>query len=79
MLTHDDFTEIKKVLDDRYVMQSDCNDIQERNNKRFANDDKRIEKQEEFNAGLKKLGWAIFSILVSEMVLSLLSLLHNVS
>lgn len=42
-LNHEDFTEIKKVLDDRYVLQSDCNDTQEKINKKFANDDKRIE------------------------------------
>ena len=33
MLTRDDFKEIKKELDDRYVLQSDCNDKQEAVNK----------------------------------------------
>ena len=42
-LTHEDFTEIKKVLDDRYVKIEDCNEKQERVNNKFANDDKRIE------------------------------------
>lgn len=42
-LTHDDFTEIKRVLDDRYVRIEDCNEKQEIVNKKFANDDKRIE------------------------------------
>ena len=42
-LTHDDFTEIKKVLDDRYVLQSDCNENQNLLNKKLAKDDKRIE------------------------------------
>lgn len=42
-LTHEDFTEIKKVLDDRYVRIEDCNEKQEAVNKKFANDDKRIE------------------------------------
>lgn len=42
-LTHDDFTEIKRVLDDRYVRIEDCNEKQESVNKKFANDDKRIE------------------------------------
>ena len=43
MLTHDDFTEIKKVLDDRYVLQSDCDTAQREVNKKFSKDDKRIE------------------------------------
>lgn len=42
-LNHDDVMELKKVFDDRYVLQSDCNDNQERVNKKLANDDKRIE------------------------------------
>ena len=42
-LTHEDFTEIKKVLDDRYVKIEDCYEKQERVNNKFANDDKRIE------------------------------------
>ena len=43
MLTHDDFTEIKKVLDDRYVLQSDCDTAQREVNKKFFKDYKRIE------------------------------------
>lgn len=42
-IDHSDFEIIKRELDDRYVLQSDCNDTQERVNKKFANDDKRIE------------------------------------
>jgi hypothetical protein len=43
MITHDDITEIKRVLDDRYVLKSDCSDKQESVNKKFSSDDKRIE------------------------------------
>lgn len=42
-VTHDDIQELKKVFDDRYVLQSDCDSIQAGINKKFANDDKRIE------------------------------------
>lgn len=42
-LTHDDIMEIKKVLDDRYVKQDYCDEQQNKNFKRFANDDKRID------------------------------------
>ena len=78
-LTHEDITEIKKVLDDRYVMQSDCNDIQANNNKKFAFDDKRIEKQEEFIGGLKKFGWAIIVVLIGEFTISLLNLIKDLN
>ena len=42
-LTHEDIQELKKVFDDRYVMQADCDATQAQMNKKFANDDKRIE------------------------------------
>ena len=42
-ITHEDITELKKVFDDRYVLQSDCDNTQQKINSKFANDDKRIE------------------------------------
>lgn len=42
-LTHEDIQELKKVFDDRYVLQSDCDTVQQKINSKFANDDKRIE------------------------------------
>ena len=42
-ITHEDITELKKVFDDRYVLQSDCDATQQKINSKFANDDKRIE------------------------------------
>ena len=42
-ITHEDVQELKTVFDDRYVLQSDCNEKQENVNKKFANDDKRID------------------------------------
>ena len=42
-LTHEDITEIKRVLDDRYVKITDCDTRQESITKKFANDDKRID------------------------------------
>ena len=42
-ITHEDLQLLKKELDDRYVLQRDCNEIQEGVNKKFANDDKRID------------------------------------
>lgn len=42
-ITHEDMQEIKKVLDDRYVQIADCDSVQDGINKKFANDDKRID------------------------------------
>ena len=42
-VTHEDIQELKRVFDDRYVLQSDCDATQAAVNKKFANDDKRIE------------------------------------
>ena len=42
-INHEDIQELKKVFDDRYVLQSDCDTVQQKINSKFANDDKRIE------------------------------------
>ena len=43
MITREDMDIIKAELDERYVLQSNCNEKQERVNSKFANDDKRID------------------------------------
>lgn len=43
MVTREDLDIIKTELDERYVLQSDCNEKQEKVNSKFANDDKRID------------------------------------
>lgn len=43
MITHEDIQELKVVFDDRYVLQSDCDETQKEINRKFSNDDKRIE------------------------------------
>lgn len=42
-VNHEDIQELKKVFDDRYVLQSDCNEIQEKISGKFSNDNTRIE------------------------------------
>ena len=69
--------QLEKYFDDRYVMQGDCNDIQLANNKKFANDDKRIEAAETTLNGFKKLGWIIVGALVAEVVVGVLGLLQQ--
>ena len=74
-IDHNDITELKKVFDDRYVMQSDCSDRQENINKKLANDDKRIEKLiERFNVW-DKLLWVIATAVVSALVVALIDLI----
>ena len=77
MLTRDDFKEIKKELDDRYVLQSDCNDKQEAVNKKLANDDKRIDKLlDRFNT-VSKLLWVIASSVIGAVILELFGLIFK--
>ena len=65
--THEDMQEIKKILDDRYVQIVDCDNKQNDINKKFANDDKRIDlilhKQEIGNNAIKKNNWLTTTIL----------------
>ena len=66
-LTHEDVQEIKKILDDRYVQIVDCDSKQNDINKKFANDDKRIDRimylQEDTNNKLTKNNWLTITIL----------------
>ena len=77
MLTHEDFNDIKKELDDRYVLQSDCNDKQEAVNKKLANDDKRIDKLLDRFDTVSKLLWVIASSVVGALVLELFGLIFK--
>ena len=70
-ITHEDIQELKKVLDDRYVLQSDCNEIQEGVNKNFANDHEQIAlilaeqkaMRTETKSGLKFNNWLTIAVL----------------
>ena len=66
-ITHEDMQEIKKILDDRYVQIVDCDTTQNEMNKKFANDDKRIDRimylQEDTNNKLTKNNWLTITIL----------------
>lgn len=74
-ITHEDFQEIKKVLDDRYVLQSDCDDIQRETNKKFANDDKRIDLLSHRMNVWNKLLWTIATTSIGALVTSVLQLI----
>ena len=72
-ITHDDINELRKVFDREYVRIVDCNEIQEANNKKFANDDKRIDMilleqkqmRAETKSGLKFNNWLTAAVLVA--------------
>lgn len=76
-LNHEDFNEIKRVLDDRYVLQSDCNEKQENVNKKFANDDKRIDKLIDRMDLWSKLLWVIASASIGALVLEFFGLIFK--
>ena len=78
-LTHEDITELKKVFDDRYVQIADCDNKQNDINKKFANDDKRIDRilllQENTTKSLQKNNWlttAILSVIIGIVVTMIL-------
>ena len=70
-LTHEEIQELKREIfaeaDEKYVAIDDCNTVQSENQKRFANDDKRIDRillmQEEGNKAIKKNNWLTTTIL----------------
>ena len=74
-ITHEDIQELKKVLDDRYVLQSDCDATQQNINNKLANNDKRIDlillRQENGNKDIKKNNWlttTILALLISGVI-----------
>lgn len=74
-ITHEDFQEIKKELDDRYVLQSDCDEIQMDTSKKFANDDKRIDLLSHRMNVWNKLLWTIATTSIGALVTSVLQLI----
>lgn len=74
-LDHEDFTEIKRVLDDRYVKIETCSEKQEAVSKKFANDDKRIDRLIDRMEIWNKLFWVIASSSIGALVVSFLELI----
>ena len=66
---------IIKRGDERYVMISNCSERQEAINKKFANDDKRIDRIINRVAIWEKLLWAIASASIGALVLSFFELI----
>lgn len=76
-ITHEDIQELKSVFDDRYVLQTTCDETQEKMNKKFANDDKRIELLSHRMNVWNKLLWTIATTSVGAFVTALLQLIFK--
>lgn len=74
-LEKEDIIEIENILDDRYVLQSDCNDKQIKVNAKLANDDKRIDKLIDRMELWNKLLWAIASSSIGALVVAFIELI----
>lgn len=78
-LEHSEYQAIKKEIleeaDERYVHVGDCTDKQESINKKFANDDKRIDRLIDRMEIWNKLFWVIASSSIGALVVSLLELI----
>lgn len=64
VLDHNDIMELKKVFDDRYVLQSDCSETQASVNKKLSKDDTRIEL---LVHDFKVIKWLITTVAVSSI------------
>lgn len=74
MINREDVTELRKEFDDRYVLQSDCNDTQVRVSKMLANDDKRIEIISHDFKAIKWLVATVASASIGTLVTALIEL-----
>jgi hypothetical protein len=75
MIDKNDILELQSILDDRYVLQSNCNETQAQNSKIFAKDDKRIEIISHDFAVVKKLMWAVASASIGSLVVAFFELI----
>lgn len=78
-LEHSEVQAIKKEIldeaDERYVKIESCTEKQEAVNKKFANDDKRIDKLIDRMDIWNKLFWIIASSSIGALVMSVLELI----
>ena len=78
-LDHNEIQSLKKEIfeeaDERYVHVGDCSDKQESINKKFANDDKRIDKLIDRLEIWNKLLWAITSASIGALVVAFFDLI----
>lgn len=73
--SQDDIEHLEKVFDDRYVIQDDCNTRQTEINKKFSNDDKRIEIIYHDFGTIKKILWVVATSIIGVLVTSIINLI----
>lgn len=76
-ISREDLNEIQEAFDDRYVMQSTCNEKQTENNKKFANDDTRIRLFEQKMRSWEWLFKLIATGTIGTLLTSILSLVFK--
>ena len=74
-ITLEDIQTLRNEFNKEYVRITDCNDIQEGNNKKFANDDKRIELVLHDFKIIKKLMWAVVTTGIGSLVVAVFELI----
>jgi hypothetical protein len=75
MISREDIIELRKEFDREYVRISDCNEVQELNNKKFAYDDTRIKLFEQKMSQWEWLFKLIATGTVGTLVTSALALI----
>lgn len=65
----------KEWIEARFVKKDDCNDTQEKNAAKFANDDTRIKLFEQQINTWNKLFWVIATAVVAQLVTQIIGLL----
>jgi hypothetical protein len=76
-LDSEDMKALEDRFDDRYVLQSDCDSAQRDIGKKFADDDKRIDKLIVRMDLWSKLLWAITSASIGALVLEFFGLVFK--
>lgn len=74
-MNNEERKEIEELFDSRYVRKDDCIERKEAIDKRFSNDDKRIEIISHDFGTLKKLLWIIASASVTSAVAVLIDMI----
>lgn len=78
-MTHEEIKSLKSEIfaeaDNRYVAIDVCNDKQEKVNRKFANDDKRIDIIAHDFGVIKKLMWAMASASIGSLITALFELI----
>jgi hypothetical protein len=68
MIEYEDKKQLQAEFDERYVLQTCCNDNTAHLNKMFANDDKRIDIMAHDFEIIKKLMWVIATASIGSLV-----------